>query len=146
MTKEIKKYSEKEYKQHGDILFEIGKQDAFKSILKTEVSWSVKMSNENWDLDTIGVGDGSLKNIRFIKTVLSDEQNSKLPSELAKLSEFSLVHTAKLFQHPILSAWSTKGRWLRLLSEFSRLVVRAEPSLMSDMVPVVCWKMYINGC
>jgi len=25
MTKEIKKYSEKEYKQHGDILFEIRK-------------------------------------------------------------------------------------------------------------------------
>ena len=76
MTKEIKKYSEKEYKQHGDILYEIGKQHAFKSILKTEVSWSVKMSDENWDLDTIIVGDGSLKDIRFIKTVLSDKQNS----------------------------------------------------------------------
>ena len=76
MTKEIKKYSEKEYESHGDIMFKIGKQEAFKSVLKTEVSWSVKMPDENWDLDTIIVGDGSLKDIRFIKTVLSDEQNS----------------------------------------------------------------------
>ena len=76
MTKEIKKYSEKEYKQHGDILFEIGKQEAFKSVLKTEVSWSVKMPNEDWDLDTIIVGDGSLKDIPFYKQVLTDEQDS----------------------------------------------------------------------
>ena len=76
MTKEIKKYSEKEYENHGDIMYKIGKQDAFRSVLKTEVSWSVKMTDEDWDLDTIVVGDGSLKDIRFIKTVLSDEQNS----------------------------------------------------------------------
>jgi len=76
MTKQIKKYSEKEYESHGDMMYEIGKQEAFKSVLKTEVSWSVKMPNEDWDLDTIVVGDGSLKDIRFIKTVLSDEQNS----------------------------------------------------------------------
>ena len=47
MTKEIKKYSEKEYESHGDIMFKIGKQEAFKSVLKTEVSWSVKMPNED---------------------------------------------------------------------------------------------------
>ena len=76
MTKEIKKYSEKEYKQHGDILFEIGKQEAFKSVLKTEVSRTVKMPNEDWDLDTIIVGDGSLKDIPFYKQVLTDEQDS----------------------------------------------------------------------
>ena len=76
MTKQIKKYSEKEYENHGDIMYKIGKQDAFRSVLKTEVSWSVKMTDEDWDLDTIVVGDGSLKDIRFIKTVLSDEQNS----------------------------------------------------------------------
>ena len=76
MTKEIKKYSEKEYESHGNIMYKIGKQDAFRSVLKTEVSWSVKMPDEDWDLDTVVVGDGSLKNIRFIKTVLSDEQNS----------------------------------------------------------------------
>ena len=46
MTKEIKKYSEKEYENHGDIMYKIGKQDAFRSVLKTEVSWSVKMTDE----------------------------------------------------------------------------------------------------
>ena len=76
MTKEIKKYSEKEYESHGDIMFKIGKQEAFKSVLKTEVSWSVKMPNEDWDLDTIIVGDGSLKDIPFYKQVLTDEQDS----------------------------------------------------------------------
>ena len=76
MAKEIKKYSEKEYESHGDIMFIIGKQEAFKSVLKTEVSWSVKMPDENWDLDTIIVGDGSLKDIPFYKQVLTDEQDS----------------------------------------------------------------------
>ena len=76
MTKEIKKYSEKEYESHGDIMYKIGKQDAFRSVLKTEVSWSVKMPNEDWDLDTIIVGDGSLKDIPFYKQVLTDEQDS----------------------------------------------------------------------
>ena len=28
-------------------MYEIGKQEAFKSVLKTEVSWSVKMPNED---------------------------------------------------------------------------------------------------
>ena len=76
MTKEIKKYSEKEYESHGDIMFKIGKQEAFKSVLKTEVSWSVKMPDDNWDLDTIIAGDGSLKDIPFYKQVLTDEQDS----------------------------------------------------------------------
>ena len=71
-----KTFTKKEYESHGAMMYEIGKQEAFKSVLKTEVSWSVKMPNEDWDLDTIIVGDGSLKDIRFIKTVLSDEQNS----------------------------------------------------------------------
>ena len=57
-------------------MYEIGKQEAFKSVLKTEVSWSVKMPNEDWDLDTIIVGDGSLKDIPFYKQVLTDEQDS----------------------------------------------------------------------
>ena len=76
MTKEIKKFSEKEYESHGDMMFKIGKQEAFKSVLKTEVSWSVKMPDENWDLDTIIIGDGSLKDIPFYKQVLTDEQDS----------------------------------------------------------------------
>ena len=76
MTKEIKKFSKKEYESHGDMMYEIGKQEAFKSVLKTEVSWSVKMPNEDWDLDTIIIGDGSLKDIPFYKQVLTDEQDS----------------------------------------------------------------------
>ena len=77
MTKTIEKtFTEKEYESHGDMMYEIGKQEAFKSVLKTEVSWSVKMPNEDWDLDTIIVGDGSLKDIPFYKQVLTDEQDS----------------------------------------------------------------------
>ena len=76
MTKEIKKFSKKEYESHGDMMYKIGKQEAFKSVLKTEVSWSVKMPNQDWDLDTIIVGDGSLKDIPFYKQVLTDEQDS----------------------------------------------------------------------
>ena len=67
-----KTYSEKEYKRHGDSLYEIGKESAFQSVLKTQVKWSVKMTDDNWDLDTVIIGDGSLKNIPFIKTVLTD--------------------------------------------------------------------------
>ena len=77
MTETLEKtFTEKEYESHGDIMYEIGKQQAFKSVLKTEVSWSVKMPDENWDLDTIIIGDGSLKDIPFYKQVLTDEQDS----------------------------------------------------------------------
>ena len=72
MTTTTKTYSEKEYKRHGDSLYEIGKASAFQSVLKTQVMWSVKMTDDNWDLDTVIIGDGSLKNIPFIKTVLTD--------------------------------------------------------------------------
>ena len=76
MTTTTKTYSEKEYKRHGDSLYEIGKASAFQSVLKTQVHWSVKMINDNWDLDTVIIGDGSLKNIPFIKTVLTDDKDS----------------------------------------------------------------------
>ena len=90
MTKQIKKYSEKEYKSHGDMMYEIGKQEAFKSILKTEVLWSVKMPDENWDLDTIVVGNGSLKDIPFYKEVLTED----LDDEGSYITEF-VKSTAK---------------------------------------------------
>ena len=90
MSKQIKKYSEKEYKSHGDMMYEIGKQEAFKSILKTEVSWSVKMPDENWDLDTIVVGNGSLKDIPFYKEVLTED----LDDEGSYITEF-VKSTAK---------------------------------------------------
>ena len=72
MTTTTKTYSETEYKRHGDSLYEIGKASAFQSVLKTQVHWSVKMTDDNWDLDTVIIGDGSLKNIPFINTVLTD--------------------------------------------------------------------------
>ena len=67
-----KTYSETEYNRHGNSMYEIGKESAFQSVLKTQVMWSVKMTDDNWDLDTVIIGDGSLKNIPFIKTVLTD--------------------------------------------------------------------------
>ena len=51
MTTTTKTYSETEYKRHGDSLYEIGKASAFQSVLKTQVMWSVKMTDDNWDLD-----------------------------------------------------------------------------------------------
>tara|TARA_R100001443_G_scaffold5767_1_gene14579 strand:- start:11585 stop:12010 length:426 start_codon:yes stop_codon:yes gene_type:complete len=72
-----KTYSEKEYEKHGDMLFNIGKSHAFKSVLKTEVVWSVKMPDDNWDLDTVIIGDGSLKNIPFYKQVLTEDQDDE---------------------------------------------------------------------
>ena len=52
MTTTTKTYSETEYKRHGDSLYRIGKASAFQSVLKTQVMWSVKMTDDNWDLDT----------------------------------------------------------------------------------------------
>jgi len=70
MTKS-KTYSEKEYKEYGDNLFNIGKVQAFQSVLKTDVIWSVDMPNEDWNLDTVIIGDGSLKNITFKNPLVS---------------------------------------------------------------------------
>ena len=67
-----KTYSETEYNRHGNSMYEIGKESAFQTVLKTQVHWSVKMTDDNWDLDTVIIGDGSLKSIPFIKTVLTD--------------------------------------------------------------------------
>ena len=77
MTTSQKTFSQEEYDKHGNILYEIGKASAFQSVLKTEVQWSVKMSDENWDLDTIIIGDGTLKNITFIKPVYTQFSNGK---------------------------------------------------------------------
>ena len=77
MTTSQKTFSQEEYDKHGNILYEIGKASAFQSVLKTEVRWSVKMSDENWDLDTIIIGDGTLKNITFIKPVYTQFSNGE---------------------------------------------------------------------
>ena len=65
MTETLEKtFTKKEYEDHGDTLYEIGKADAFQSVLKTEVRWSLWESgkNKHWDLNTIIIGDGKLKN------------------------------------------------------------------------------------
>ena len=58
-----KTFSKKEYEDHGDSLYQIGKASAFQSVLKTQVVWSLWESNknQNWNLDTIIVGNGKLK-------------------------------------------------------------------------------------
>ena len=76
METEQKTFTKEEYEHHGEWMFDHGKCVAYQDILKTEVKWCVSMVDRNCDLDTVIIGDGSLKDIRFIKTVLSDEQNS----------------------------------------------------------------------
>ena len=73
MTTASKTYSKKEYDEHGNIMYDIGLSHAFKTVLKTDVSWSVKMPKdlERWDLDTVIIGDGTLKNIPFVNNILT---------------------------------------------------------------------------
>ena len=77
MSTTQKTFTKEEYDKHGNILYEIGKSSAFKSVLKTEVNWSVEMTNDNWNLDTIIIGDGTLKNIPFIKPVYTQLSNGE---------------------------------------------------------------------
>ena len=80
MTTTTKKtWSNTEYENHGNIMYEIGKQSAFQSILKTEVVWSVHLSDkfDNWDLDTVILGDGNLKDITFVNKILTDDLDEK---------------------------------------------------------------------
>jgi len=77
MTTSQKTFTKDEYDKHGNILYEIGKSSAFQSVLKTEVNWSVKMTDENWNLDTIIIGDGTLKDIIFIKPVYTKLSNGE---------------------------------------------------------------------
>jgi len=80
MTTTTKKtWSNTEYENHGNFMYEIGKQSAFQSIMKTEVVWSVHLSDkfDNWDLDTVILGDGNLKDIVFINKILTNEKDKK---------------------------------------------------------------------
>jgi len=74
-----KTWSNTQYENHGIIMYEIGKQSAFQSIMKTEVIWSVHLSDkfDNWDLDTVILGDGNLKDIVFINKILTNEKDKK---------------------------------------------------------------------
>ena len=76
MTTTTKKtWSNTEYENHGNIMYDIGKQSAFQSIMKTEVIWSVNLSDKfkHWDLDTVILGDGNLKDIPFVNEILTDD-------------------------------------------------------------------------
>ena len=75
MTAIERTFSKKEYEDHGESLYQIGKSSAFQSVLKTEVNWSVWEKNQIWDLDTVVIGDGTLKNIPFVKQVYTKDSN-----------------------------------------------------------------------
>ena len=75
MTTIERTFSKKEYDDHGESLYQIGKSSAFQSVLKTEVNWSVWEKNQIWDLDTVVIGDGTLKNIPFVKQVYTKDSN-----------------------------------------------------------------------
>ena len=75
MTAIERTFSKKEYDDHVESLYQIGKSSAFQSVLKTEVNWSVWEKNQIWDLDTVVIGDGTLKNIPFVKQVYTKDSN-----------------------------------------------------------------------
>ena len=47
--------------------------------MKTEVIWSVNLSEKfkHWDLDTVILGDGNLKDITFVNKILTDDLDEK---------------------------------------------------------------------
>ena len=75
ITTTKKTWSNTEYENHGNIMYDIGKASAFQSILKTEVIWSVNLLDKlrHWDLDTVILGDGNLKDIPFVNEILTDD-------------------------------------------------------------------------
>ena len=79
ITTTKKTWSNTEYENHGNIMYDIGKQSAFQSIMKTEVIWSVNLSEKfkHWDLDTVILGDGNLKDITFVNKILTDDLDEK---------------------------------------------------------------------
>ena len=76
METEQKTFTKEEYEHHGEWMFDHGKCDAYQDILKTEVKWCVSMVDRNWDLDTVIIGDGSLKDIQFVNTVLINDKDT----------------------------------------------------------------------
>ena len=76
METEQKTFTKEEYEHHGEWMFDHGKCVAYQDILKTEVKWCVSMVDRNWDLDTVIIGDGSLKDIQFVNTVLINDKDT----------------------------------------------------------------------
>ena len=81
MTESTKTYSEKEYREHGYDLFHFGKARAFQSVLKTDVVWCIDMTDDSWNLDTVIIGDGSLKNIPFKNPLVSHMNDIDVTTE-----------------------------------------------------------------
>ena len=126
MTKTAEKtFTKKEYEDHGDTLYEIGKADAFQSVLKTEVRWSLWESgkNKHWDLNTIIIGDGKLKNIPFEYRVFTGEQDKdgewiyKNVNTIAKDGTVKEVWLAA--DRAYKKAWKLYGRWHNFLETLS---------------------------
>ena len=76
MTTKQKTFTKEEYDNHGEWMFDHGKCVAYQDTLKTEVKWCVSMVDRNWDLDTVIIGDGSLKDIQFVNTVLINDKDT----------------------------------------------------------------------
>ena len=76
MTTKQKTFTKEEYDNHGEWMFDHGKCVAYQDILKTEVKWCVSMVDRNWDLDTVIIGNGSLKDIQFVNTVLINDKDT----------------------------------------------------------------------
>ena len=76
METEQKTFTKEQYEHHGEWMFDHGKSIAYQDILKTEVKWCVSMVDRNWDLDTVIIGDGSLKDIQFVNTVLINDKDT----------------------------------------------------------------------
>jgi len=76
MEIEQKTFTKEQYEHHGEWMFDHGKSIAYQDILKTEIKWCVSMVDRNWDLDTVIIGDGSLKDIQFVNTVLINDKDT----------------------------------------------------------------------
>ena len=76
METEQKTFTKEQYEHHGEWMFDHGKSIAYQDVLKTEVKWCVSMVDRNWDLDTVIICDGSLKDIQFVNTVLINDKDT----------------------------------------------------------------------
>ena len=76
MEAEQKTFTKEQYEHHGEWMFDHGKSIAYQDVLKTEVKWCVSMVDRNWDLDTVIICDGSLKDIQFVNTVLINDKDT----------------------------------------------------------------------
>ena len=77
MTTKQKTFTKEEYDNHGEWMFDHGKCVAYQDTLKAEVKWCVSMVDRNWDLNTVIIGDGSLKDNPFVNSILTDDKDEK---------------------------------------------------------------------